>query len=190
MDEQTNVTPVAEPTPPVMPVEPTPPATPVEPVTPVEPEIPARPEAPQADLTKPELNAPHYAGGWIRFLAIIIDGIILAVIAWIISMIFFSNLSTLDDASVAQNVQRLISIIYFFLFIALKQQTPGMMVLKLRTISLDTNQRSWWLISLLREVLGTLVCGITLGIGYLIIFWTPKKQGLHDYIAGTTVIRE
>ena len=166
MDEQTNVAPIVESAPPVAPV------------------------APQADLTKPELNAPHYAGGWIRFLAIILDGIILGVIAWILGMLFISNTGSLEDVKMVQNIQQFISVVYFFLFMALKQQTPGMMILKLRLISLNTGKSNWWIISLLREVLGGFVCALTLGIGYLIVFWTPKKQGLHDYIAGTTIIRE
>jgi uncharacterized RDD family membrane protein YckC len=29
---------------------------------------------------------------------------------------------------------------------------------------------------------------LTLGIGYLMVIWTPKKQALHDRIAGTVVV--
>jgi uncharacterized RDD family membrane protein YckC len=31
-------------------------------------------------------------------------------------------------------------------------------------------------------------CVITCGIGYLMVIWTARKQGLHDKIAGTLVV--
>ena len=41
----------------------------------------------------------------------------------------------------------------------------------------------------LREVVGKLVSGIILGIGYLIVLWDGRKQALHDKIASTYVVR-
>ncbi len=42
--------------------------------------------------------------------------------------------------------------------------------------------------ALLRYV-GYIASGITLGIGFLIIVFTGQKRGLHDYIAGTVVVK-
>ncbi|MFQ5987264.1 MAG: RDD family protein [Dehalococcoidia bacterium] len=36
--------------------------------------------------------------------------------------------------------------------------------------------------------LGYIVCALTLGIGFLIIAFDDRKQGLHDKIANTYVI--
>ncbi|HCB22768.1 TPA: RDD family protein, partial [Candidatus Daviesbacteria bacterium] len=41
----------------------------------------------------------------------------------------------------------------------------------------------------LREILGKLASGLILGIGYLMVAWDSKKQGLHDKIASTYVVR-
>jgi uncharacterized RDD family membrane protein YckC len=41
----------------------------------------------------------------------------------------------------------------------------------------------------LREIIGKIVSSIILFIGYLMILWDGKKQGLHDKIAGTVVIK-
>ena len=38
--------------------------------------------------------------------------------------------------------------------------------------------------------IGYFVSEIILGIGYLMILWDSKNQGLHDKIAGTLVIRD
>jgi uncharacterized RDD family membrane protein YckC len=40
-----------------------------------------------------------------------------------------------------------------------------------------------------REVIGKFVSGIILGIGYLMIAFDQKKQGLHDRMAETYVVR-
>ncbi len=41
----------------------------------------------------------------------------------------------------------------------------------------------------LLRYLGYLASGITLGIGFLVIAFNREKRGLHDYIAGTVVIK-
>lgn len=37
--------------------------------------------------------------------------------------------------------------------------------------------------------LGYFASTLLLGIGYLMVAFTPQKRGLHDYIAGTVVVR-
>jgi uncharacterized RDD family membrane protein YckC len=34
-----------------------------------------------------------------------------------------------------------------------------------------------------------ILSGLTLGIGYLMVGWTRQKRGLHDFVAGTLVVR-
>jgi uncharacterized RDD family membrane protein YckC len=41
----------------------------------------------------------------------------------------------------------------------------------------------------LREVVGKFLSGILLGIGYLMVAFDSKKQGLHDRLANTFVIK-
>ena len=45
-----------------------------------------------------------------------------------------------------------------------------------------------WGPALLRLV-GHLVCSLTFGLGYLLVAFTAQKQGLHDLIAKTRVVR-
>ncbi|HCC22808.1 TPA: RDD family protein [Candidatus Falkowbacteria bacterium] len=143
----------------------------------------ATPMAAQPDMSKPALGGPHYAGGWIRFLAYIIDAIILGIVIGILGSFMSENATN--------NLGGLIGLVYVICFLALKQQTLGMMALKLKLIKeANENKMNWWAVVLLRQIVGGIVCGITLGIGFLIIFWTKKKQGLHDMIAKTYVVRE
>jgi len=66
--------------------------------------------------------------------------------------------------------------------------TLGKMALRLKVVK--TEGELDWVTIILRETIGKFVSGIILGIGYLMVAWDPKKQALHDKIAGTYVIRE
>lgn len=91
---------------------------------------------------------------------------------------FLSN--TLFIANVA-------GIVYYLLFWSKGGQTPGKMALRLKIITADGSN-----IKIGRAILryfGYLVSGLMLGIGYLWIIWDKKKQGIHDKIAGSYVIK-
>ena len=153
----------------------------VEEVVHEEPKVEEPAIAGAPDLSQTEISAPQYAGGWIRFLAYIIDAIIIGIVLSIFRAIGGEPL---------QNSVAWIGAIYIIIMLGLKQQTVGMMALKLRLVSAESGTPNWWVIALLRQIVGGLVCAITLGIGYLVIFFTDKKQGLHDMIAKTYVIKE
>jgi len=67
------------------------------------------------------------------------------------------------------------------------QATVGKRLLGLRVARADGGDLNFWQ-ALLRQ-LARLTCELTLGIGYLVALWTRRRQGLHDLIAGTVVIR-
>jgi uncharacterized RDD family membrane protein YckC len=63
--------------------------------------------------------------------------------------------------------------------------------MKLAIVSESTvpGQGLGWATAGLRLV-GYLVCGVTLGLGYLLVAFSAHKQGLHDLIAKTNVVRK
>ena len=70
----------------------------------------------------------------------------------------------------------------------IKGQTLGKMALGIKVIkrngqALGLGQAA------LREVVGKFVSFIALCLGFLWVAWDPKKQGWHDKIAGTEVIK-
>ncbi|MCB9378914.1 MAG: RDD family protein [Holophagales bacterium] len=73
---------------------------------------------------------------------------------------------------------------------ATKGWTPGKKMLRLRIYSDQTRpgEGLGWKVAGLRFA-GYLVNSFTMGIGYLLIAFTSKKQGLHDLIAKTYVGR-
>ena len=82
----------------------------------------------------------------------------------------------------------LLPIAYFALLESSRwQATVGKRICRLRVTRLDGSR-----ISLPRAIgryLGKFVSALILGIGFLMIAWTRRKQGLHDLMADTLVVR-
>ncbi len=66
-------------------------------------------------------------------------------------------------------------------------QTPGKMLLGIRVISTDGEIISFWR-ALLRWF-AEIIAAIPFYLGFLWIIWDKDKQGWHDKIAGTVVVR-
>jgi uncharacterized RDD family membrane protein YckC len=81
----------------------------------------------------------------------------------------------------------LASAAYFTYFHGLTGQTPGKMAMKLQVIQISGERMTFGL-AFLRWV-GYILSGIFLYLGFLWIAWDGRKQGWHDKIAGTVVVR-
>ena len=151
-----------------------------------------------------------YAGFWLRFVAYLIDDIIIGAIGFVISLpfigtIIFSGiaLSELDSceeskflgiAGIVGTVLLLAITIaavgwfYFALMESSKQQaTLGKMVLGLKVTDMEGNKISFARAT--GRYFGKIISNMIFMIGYILAGLTEKKQALHDMIAGCLVIR-
>jgi uncharacterized RDD family membrane protein YckC len=125
--------------------------------------------------------AGEYAGFWIRLVASIIDGIILNVIGLIFGLV-------LEGIGARILIGILVGIAYSIGFwVANNGQTPGKMAVGIR-VQMENGEPIDIGPALLRYV-GYYVSAIILFIGFIMIAFTPQKRGLHDYIAGTVVVK-
>ncbi len=81
-----------------------------------------------------------------------------------------------------------IAVFYYVFFTGYGGQTPGKMALRIKVIRTDGSAIGYGR-AFLREVPGKFLSGILLGIGYLMVAFDRQKQGLHDKIADTYVIK-
>jgi len=131
-------------------------------------------QAAQANgLVIPAGYAP--AGFGVRFVAVLIDGVILFVANWVLALIGLGLISYIAG------------IAYYIAFWALKGQTPGKMAMGLYVVSADGRPLDWGK-AIVRYV-GYMVSGFILGIGFLMVAFDDAKRGLHDRIASTLVIK-
>ncbi len=144
--------------------------------------------------------AVEYAGFWIRLLAYIIDWMIIGIVNAILSGIFW--MLTFPIWAWSWMVDRgemaisfwpanflALAAAYFICFWARRGETPGMMALKIRAVHADGTEMKWdWGPALLR-FLGYVICWITLGLLFLWVAFDDRKQGIHDRIAVTYVVK-
>lgn len=125
------------------------------------------------------------AGFWIRFAAIFIDGIILAIITSIINVAFNGNLQG------RSGLQTILGIVYYAYFWSSNSpwpgQTLGSKVLNIRVVKTDGSDLT--IVQALIRYVGLFVSVLCLGIGVIWAAFDPNKQGWHDKIAGTYVIK-
>jgi len=127
----------------------------------------------------------NYAGFWIRFVASFIDGLIIQIplfgLFFIIGIdLLFTNEGLINFLGV------IIQLVYFVYFESSESQaTPGKMVCGLVVIGTYGRLTAKHAFG---RYLSRFLSIVTLGIGYLIIGFTEKKQGLHDMVADTYVI--
>ncbi|HEY0360752.1 MAG TPA: RDD family protein [Solirubrobacteraceae bacterium] len=75
---------------------------------------------------------------------------------------------------------------YFVLFWTLTGETPGMRLMALRVIDRDGGPLGFG--QALLRLVGAILAAIPFFAGYLLILVDDRRRGLHDMIAGTTVV--
>ena len=128
----------------------------------------------------------NYAGVGTRFIALLIDAIILWVVQVIISMVLSQLLR--DNVGLTLLINLAISVGYFVVYQESQGQTLGKKVMKIKVVDAQ-GKKPTMMTFFLREIIGKFVSGIILGIGYLMAFWDGNKQALHDKIASTYVVK-
>jgi uncharacterized RDD family membrane protein YckC len=139
----------------------------------------------------PIAGAPHvgYAGFWWRTGACLVDGVILYALGFVTGLaIYVGGLSMPEDWVPLALIVGLEGWLYYTLFeCSTWQATVGKRMFSLRVTD-EQGQR----ISFGRangRYFSKTVSALVLFIGYLMVGLTDKKQGLHDKIASTLVLR-
>ena len=149
------------------------------------------------DLQRPSATDQPKAGFWIRFVGYLIDGGIVGIVQMLLGVLLGFILSAMgglsDEGQTAISVVSgllgiAISLGYGVFFIGYCGQTPGKMVVRIKVIRTDGAELGYGR-AFLREVVGKFISGILLCIGYLMVAFDSRKQGLHDKIADTYVIK-
>ena len=160
------------------------------------------PPAPVQEPARPQIKLASIGKRW---LAILIDGVIVAIPTMIV-MVIIGGFLTLESAMLSRDeallaeaisqfqndffiINLLVSAAYNLFFMTrFNGQTPGKMMLGLRAIK-KNGKRFTLVDALLRNVIGYTLSGMFL-LGYLWALLDKQSQTWHDKIAGTVVIDE
>ena len=145
-------------------------------------------------LEDASLRPVIYAGFWRRFVAALLDGLILWVIETIVALIIAAVASGAARSSAAATVGLVLLVLDFLigiLYYALQESSPKQATLGKRALGImvtDTQGRPISFGRALGRTLGKFVSGLILLIGYLMAAFTARKQALHDLMADTLVV--
>ena len=160
-----------------------------------------------------QVSAPlPYAGFWVRFVASLIDGLILGIPFWIVVMVLIFTLGgfgmmmrrSAGDPRAAAALVAPVIILFFlgglaFMFVewlyfagmesSARQATLGKSVMSLRVTNYEGQRISFGHAT--GRFFAKIISGlIPFAIGYIMAGFTEKKQALHDFIAGTLVLKK
>jgi uncharacterized RDD family membrane protein YckC len=137
-----------------------------------------------------EIISIRYAGFWMRLWAYLLDLIVVGSIERLIINPLFRALEIpLIEFNMFAPISIASAIIFYLYFVLMTKyfnQTLGKMVFGIKVIDLKNDKLSWGTI-LFREWIGRFISA-TVVIGYIIVAFLPKKQGLHDLFTDTSVI--
>ena len=145
----------------------------------------AKPPAPTVGPsypTAPSAVAMEYAGFWIRFGAAVVDYVVVCAALVILRLLFHTLLSYM------LLFLFFLPWLYYWLFTGLKGQTPGKMLVGIKVVNAQGNIPGLGHAAL-REVLGKLISTIVLCLGFFWIAFDNNKQGWHDKLASTYVVK-
>jgi uncharacterized RDD family membrane protein YckC len=119
-----------------------------------------------------------FGGFWIRFVALIIDSILVGIVAGVIV-----------SATQATAIVYLLEIVYFVVCWGVLGQTIGMMPFGLHIVrNSDGGKLTWGNVAL--RMVGWFVAGAVFALGFAWAAFDSRKRGWHDMIGGTVVIKQ
>ena len=141
-------------------------------------------------MLKEELE---YAGFWIRVGASLIDTLLLLIVTGpILTMIYgqsyWAGESTIQGFwdALFSYVLPAVAVIIFWIY---KSATPGKMALRLKIVDANTGQKPSTG-QLIGRYLGYYVSAFLLCLGFIWVGIDKRKQGFHDKLARTVVVRD
>ncbi|MGC2695853.1 MAG: RDD family protein [Candidatus Angelobacter sp.] len=134
--------------------------------------------APYAGMAPAAAGIHPYAGFWMRVGAYLLDVLILFVPLGILSLVPIFGI--------------IANIVGIWLYFALQESSERQATIGKRALNIYVTDLQGRRISFGQATgryFSKIISSLILGIGYFMVGFTEKKQGLHDMIAGTLVMR-
>ncbi len=141
-----------------------------------------------------DFNEVEYVGFWMRVWTSIIDTFLISIITVpILISIYgaegYTNLDTPIEGSMGFLINWVFPFLAIILFWIYCQATPGKMVISAKIVDAETGEKPS-----VGQCIGRYVAYIPsilfFGVGFLWVAVDKKKQGWHDKLAGTVVVRK
>lgn len=140
-------------------------------------------------------TSQHYAGFWIRFVAKIVDNLLLMAVGMMFGVVVgvAAGATGSEGLMIAAQLflyflNMAIGAVYTTFFLGRYGATPGKMILKIRVVRSDgtplTYQRA------LGRYFAEMLSSLVLCIGYIMAAFDVERRALHDYLCDTRVVMD
>ena len=148
--------------------------------------------SPNSDVSTAESDIT-YSGFWIRVLAALLDSIWLLLLTftlgWMVYGAVYFESAEFSQGTAAIFISWVLPFALTIMFWHFKSATPGKMILGIKIVDANTLGKASPG-KLLIRYLGYYISMLPLCLGIFWVGWDKRKQGWHDKIAGTLVIKE
>jgi uncharacterized RDD family membrane protein YckC len=135
----------------------------------------------------------EYIGFWSRVGASFIDTLLLGMITWPVLTMFYGDGYWSSDEFIKGPMDFIMSWLFpavaVVLFWAIKQATPGKMAIKAKIVDATTLAEPS-VGKCIGRYLAYFISLLPLGLGFIWVAFDDRKQGWHDKLSGTIVIRK
>lgn len=145
-------------------------------------------ESPDAAFAETQA-APEYVGFWLRFVAVLIDTVLMSIILYPILAMLFGWQLHYDGLGVGSSMLGyLLPAAVVIIFWIYRSATPGKMVIGAEIVDAKTGGKPSTG-QFIGRYLSYYLSSVIFCLGFMWVGWDPRKQGWHDKLAGTVVIR-
>ena len=131
------------------------------------------------------MTALEIASVWQRLGAWLVDGVI-GILAGVVGGLLRSALG--DDGQLLINVPIVFYFVVNLWLVSIRGQSLGKMAIGIKIVKTDGSSVGFGG-AFIREIIGKLVSTLIFFLGYIWILFDGKRQGWHDKIAGTYVVK-
>ena len=139
-----------------------------------------------------ENNQLEYVGFWARVGAVLIDTVLLMAIEFPLLLAFYGSAYFTADNSIQGPVDFMLDFVFptvaTILFWFWKQATPGKMALSAKIVDAETGKEPS-IAQYIGRYFAYIISAIPFCLGFIWVAFDSKKQGWHDKLAGTVVVR-
>lgn len=137
------------------------------------------------------ISKNFYAGFWIRMIGFTIDLIIVSCLGRLANTLTFGFLDVQLPYNISDKtlIFLLTYYLYFFVMTYVFSQTLGKMIIGIK-VEKNTGEKLSLTDTFFREIVGRFLNVALLTFPFLLVAFTRKKKGLHDYIADSVVVKE
>ncbi len=140
-----------------------------------------------------QAQEPSYAGFWVRTLANVIDALLIMAVTMPILVMtygwdYFAESTQLASGVVDILVSWVLPPVAVIAFWNYRQATPGKILMSIKIVDAKSGDKPA-MGQLIGRYVAYFLSAIPLGMGYLWVAFDQRKQGWHDKLAGTLVVK-